>query len=67
MVEDMGTLRTGKNSGRHRQPGFVYKRVKGFVDRLNADHTRGLIVPDFLTRQTLGISFYDSMFAFRQG
>jgi len=40
---------------------------KRFIDQLNADHSRGQIEPTFITRQTFGISFYDSVVVFEKG
>jgi len=40
---------------------------KHLIDQLNADHSRGAVVPDFFTRNTFGISFYDSVIVFERG
>lgn len=40
---------------------------KRFIDQLNADHSRGALTPDFITRQTFGISFYDSIVVLEKG
>src|SRR5437773_4554414 len=36
-------------------------------DSLNADHSRGAIPADFITRGTFSISFYDSVIVFEKG
>lgn len=41
--------------------------AKRMIDQLNADHSRGAIEPNFITRHTLGISFYDSLVVFERG
>jgi cephalosporin hydroxylase len=41
--------------------------AKRMIDHLNADHSRGQIEPNFITRHTLGISFYDSLVVFERG
>jgi len=48
-------------------PASFINLAKGFIDKLNADHSRGAVAADFITRQTFGISFYDSMVAFEKG
>ena len=37
-----------------------------FIDSLNADHSRGALPADFITRGTFSISFYDSVIAFEK-
>jgi len=41
--------------------------AKRMIDQLNADHSRGATEPNFITRHTLGISFYDSVVVFERG
>jgi hypothetical protein len=67
MVEDLHTAYWEEFGGGASNPDSFINLAKGFVDRLNADHTRGAIAPDFITRQTFGISFYDSVVAFEKG
>lgn len=46
--------------------GFV-ESAKRMIDQLNADHSRGATEPNFITRHTLGVSFYDSLIVFERG
>ena len=40
---------------------------KNFIDELNAEHSRGAVEQTFMTRNTFGISFYDSVIVFERG
>ncbi len=67
MVEDLHTSYWSEFGGGMDNPNTFVNLSKSFVDRLNADHSRGQIAPDFITRQTFGISFYDSVVVFEKG
>jgi hypothetical protein len=67
MVEDLHTAYWEEFGGGVSNPGSFINLSKGFVDRLNADHSRGQVAADFITRQTFGISFYDSVVALEKG
>jgi hypothetical protein len=67
MVEDLHTAYWAEFGGGVAEPNSFINVSKGFIDRLNADHSRGAVTPDFITRQTFGISFYDSVVAFEKG
>ena len=67
MVEDLHTAYWEEFGGGINRPDTFINFAKDCVDRLNADHTRGKLKPDLITRQTLGISFYDSMVCFEKG
>ncbi len=67
MVEDLHTSYWPEFGGGMENPNTFVNLSKSFVDRLNADHSRGQIAPDFITRQTFGISFYDSIVVFEKG
>jgi hypothetical protein len=67
MVEDLHTAYWAEFGGGVDQPDTFLNMSKRFVDSLNADHSRGAIEPDVITRQTLGIHFYDSVIAFEKG
>jgi hypothetical protein len=67
MVEDLHTAYWPDFGGGLKEPGSFIERAKGLVDQLNADHSRGALAPDDFTRQTLSISFYDSMVVFEKG
>ena len=67
MVEDLHTAYWPECGGGVDKPDTFVNLSKRFIDQLNADHTRGALTPDFVTRQTFGIHFYDSMIAFEKG
>ncbi|HVA64823.1 MAG TPA: class I SAM-dependent methyltransferase [Terriglobales bacterium] len=67
LVEDMHTAYWEEFGGGAANPETFINRAKGFVDQLNADHSRGQIAPDAFTRQTFGISFYDSVVVLEKG
>jgi len=67
MVEDLHTAYWEEFGGGVDRPDTFINLSKGFIDRLNADHSRGKVAPDFITKQTFGIHFYDSLIAFEKG
>jgi hypothetical protein len=67
MVEDLHTAYWAEFGGGIAEPDSFINIAKGFVDRLNADHSRGAVAPDLITRQTFGISFYDSIVVLEKG
>lgn len=67
VVEDLHTAYWEEfGGGVHNDDSFI-NISKEFVDQLNADYSRGVIEPDFMTRNTFGISFYDSVVVFERG
>jgi hypothetical protein len=67
MVEDMHTAYWEEFGGGVSKPDTFINKSKDFIDRLNADHSRGQIAPDIITRETFGISFYDSIVVLEKG
>lgn len=67
VIEDLHTAYWEEYGGGVAAPESFINRSKDFIDRLNADHSRGAITPDFITRQTFAISFYDSVVVFEKG
>ncbi len=67
MVEDLHTAYFEEYGGGIEKPSTFINFAKHCVDRLNADHSRGKLIPDLITRQTFGISFYDSIVCFEKG
>ncbi len=67
MVEDLHTAYWDEFGGGVSKPETFINLSKQYIDRLNADHSRGQVVPNFITRQTFGISFYDSVVVFEKG
>jgi hypothetical protein len=67
MVEDLTTAYWEEYGGGVDEPSSFINRAKVFIDQLNADHSRGAVQPNFMTRQTLSISFYDAIVVFEKG
>ncbi len=67
MVEDLHTAYWPEYGGGLGRDDTFMERAKGFVDKLNAHHTRGVIKPDAFTRSTWSMHFYDSIVAFERG
>jgi cephalosporin hydroxylase len=67
MVEDLHTAYWEEYGGGAAKPETFINEAKGFIDQLNADHSRDQITPDVITRQTYGISFYDSIVVLEKG
>jgi hypothetical protein len=67
MVEDLTTSYWEEYGGGLTHPGSFINKAKGFIDQLNADNSRGAVQPDFITRQTYSISFYDAMVVLEKG
>jgi len=67
IVEDLHTAYWEEYGGGINNPASFVNISKTFVDKLNADYARGVIAPDFMTRFTFAISFYDSMIVYERG
>jgi hypothetical protein len=67
MVEDLQTAYWEEYGGGVTKPETFINRAKGFIDQLNADNTRGQVTPDYITRETFAISFYDSVVVLEKG
>lgn len=67
MVEDLHTAYWEEFGGGLDKSDSFINIAKFCVDRMNADHTRGALAPDLVTRQTFGICFYDSIVCFEKG
>ena len=67
MVEDLHTAYWEEFGGVLGKPESFINRAKAFVDHINADHSRGAITPDYISRGTFGISFYDSIVVLERG
>jgi len=65
MVEDLHTAYWEEYGG-DCENTFV-EFAKMCADKLNASYSRGKIKPDYITKQTLGVHFYDSMVVFEKG
>ena len=67
IVEDLHTAYWEEFGGGLNNPNTFINVAKNFIDSINADYTRGAIEPDFITRHTFGISFYDSVVVMQMG
>lgn len=67
LVEDLHTAYWEEYGGGAENPDTFINRSKSFIDQLNADHSRGAVAPDHITRQTFAISFYDSIVCLEKG
>ena len=67
IVEDLHTAYWEEFEGGISNPNTFINKSKAFVDKLNADHSRGAIEPDFISKNTFGISFYDSVVVLERG
>jgi hypothetical protein len=67
LVEDLHTAYFPEFGGGVNVPSTFINLAKGFVDQLNADYARGELTPDVITRETFGISFYDSIVVLEKG
>ena len=66
-VEDLHTAYWDEYGGGVDNADTFVNKAKQFIDSLNADHSRGAIPADFITRGTFSISFYDSVIVFEKG
>lgn len=67
VVEDLHTAYWAEFGGNVKDPKTFVNRCKLFIDSLNAEHSRGAVKADYITRQTFSMSFYDSIVAFEKG
>jgi cephalosporin hydroxylase len=67
MVEDLHTAYWEEYEGGLRKPTTFIELSKNLVDELNADHSRGALVPTEFTKTTLSMHFYDSVTVFEKG
>lgn len=67
MVEDLHTAYWEEYGGGVDKADTFINYAKRCIDSLNADHSRGKIAPDLITRQTFSINFYDSIVCFEKG
>lgn len=67
IVEDLHTAYWDEYGGGINKPDTFINISKNFIDRLNADHSRGAFQSDFITKHTFAISFYDSVVVLERG
>ena len=66
-IEDLHTAYWPEFGGGINEPGTFINTSKNLIDKLNANHTRGAIQEDFFSKNTFGISYYDSVIIFERG
>lgn len=67
IIEDLHTAYFDEFGGGLEKENSFINISKHLIDQLNADHSRGAVEPNFFTRNTFGISFYDSVIVFERG
>jgi SAM-dependent methyltransferase len=68
LVEDLHTAYWPEYGGGVNESGSFVNLAKHFIDQLNSDHSRGQVSPDaVISRNTYGISFFDSVIVFEKG
>ncbi len=67
VIEDLHTACMEEYGGGINNPNSFINLSKELIDRLYADHSRGVITPDFFSKNTFGISYYDSVLVFERG
>ena|SRR5437868_4502750 len=67
LVEDLHTAYWQEYEGGLRRAGTFIEMCKGFIDDLNADHTRGALAPSEFTATTRSMHIYDSIIVFERG
>ncbi|WP_034387213.1 class I SAM-dependent methyltransferase [Comamonas composti] len=67
MIEDMHTAYWEEFGGGKNNPETFINISKNYIDDLNADHSRGEIASNFITKHTFSINYYDSIVAFQRG
>jgi hypothetical protein len=67
IVEDLHTAYWEEYGGGIDKANTFINVSKDLVDSLNADHSRGAIKSDFITKNTFAITFYDSVVVIERG
>ena len=66
-VEDLHTCYWEEYGGQLREENNFIEISKNLIDELNADWTRGALMPTDFTRTTMSMHFYDSCAVFERG
>ena len=66
-IEDTHAAYWSSHGGSLTEPNSINNFSKEMVDKINADHTRGQVSPDYYTRNTFCMSVYDSIVIFEKG
>ena len=66
-IEDTHASYWSSHGGSLTAPESINNVAKGFIDKINAFHTRGQVKPDEFTIKTKSVSFYDSIIVLEKG
>jgi len=66
-IEDTHAAYWSSHGGSLTAPDSINNVAKNCVDKINADHARGQISPDYFTKNTKCMSVYDSIVVFEKG
>ena len=67
LIEDMHTAYWEEFGGGFPSEANFVNATKSMIDKLNADHSRGAIESDYITKNTFSIAYYDSVVVFEKG
>lgn len=67
MIEDLHTAYWEEYGGGLGRQGSFLERCKGFVDALNAEHSRGAVPASAFSQETHSMHLYDSVAVFERG
>ena len=67
MVEDLHTAYWPEYNGDLKKSDTFIEFTKECLDKLNARHTRGKLAEDYISKETVSISVYDSIVCFEKG
>ena len=67
MVEDLHTAYWPEYNGDLKKSDTFIEFTKECLDKLNARHTRGKLAEDYISKETVSISAYDSIVCFEKG
>ena len=67
IVEDLHTAYWDEFGGGLRKPGTFVEICKDLIDEINAENTRGAILPTEFSRSTVSMHVYNSLVVFERG
>jgi len=67
LIEDTHAAYWSSHGGSISHPDSINNVAKTMIDKLNAEHTKGQVQPDFFTYETKCMSVYDSIIVFERG
>jgi cephalosporin hydroxylase len=66
-IEDTHAAYWASHGGSVNHPESINNVAKRMIDAINADHTKGQVVPDYFTRNVKCMICYDSIIVFERG